>query len=491
MLLAAVPVLVGCNPEGATVDQQFLKLSDAVCTFKQEGGEEIVINVKANPQWKVDENAPWLHITDQTDNSFTITADKNEDIERATMLTVTSGTLTESISVKQLGYDGDLARYRLMAEWKNVVVSPNGRYAGGTYADVAKDDSFEYYVEVVDLHTEEKVVHGPYPQALYYIGNADAISDEGTIYVDNSNGGSVEIKLNGENRKTIVPEGSSGQVKVKGVSSDGSVAVGYSTGSAIGNAYAAIKIEDGIVSVLPIPETNYRDQEWYTGVLARGVSADGSIMYGTTWEKIQIDDQGMVYWDKEGNVEWVGDDVHELSQTITLEDGLGNPYSYNLYNGFTCNGSSNTQISPNGKWIAGTYRTEDLSDDKKSIVYELYPAFYNTETKKTTIFHELKDCVGMAASDEGLGFVGGDTGASNGVILGVGKGIVVDIENATQIGSMESWVKDTYGITIPSYGYIRYMCGGGQVILGGTRIADAALEGGRSAEWYIAPPIKK
>ncbi len=49
--------------------------------------------------------------------------------------------------------------------------------------------------------------------------------------------------------------------------------------------------------------------------MARGISADGSIIYGTSWEN---SDFGMLYWVNNGakNTEkpkWVGEDVRELA----------------------------------------------------------------------------------------------------------------------------------------------------------------------------------
>lgn len=487
VLFAAVPILVGCN-DNVRTEQHFLKLSDVSCTFQKDGGESQVITVRSNPQWSVESGADWLHIDAQTENSFTLVADKNTDIERATVVTVTSGEISQSIDIRQLGEDGEFAKYRLMSTWKNAVVSPNGKFAGGVSVDVAADDSFIYYTYAVDLENDKEYVNGPFPQTLYYMEEATCISDEGTIYVNISNGGSAEVKVNGDNMKTLVPEGAGSAVKVGGVSSDGRVFVGYSSGGPGKGGYVPVKSEDGVSKILDVTEKNYREEAWWQGVLARGISADGKVMYGTSWEKLMITDQGLMYWDEEG-VHWGGEDVREIAETVTMKDGLGNPYTYNLYNGLISNASSRTQMSPSGEWIACIYRTETLGDDGETIDYELVPAFYNTKTKKTYIFDEYSSSVGMTATDDGIGFIA-STSLMKGEQFGVSNGRVVDIENGTLIGSHADWMKSEYGIVIPESSYITYVAAEGKAVLGGIRIADAAT-GDRAASWYVVPAGEK
>lgn len=493
VLFAAVPMLAGCtNGENVKTEQRYLKVSDFACTFQKNGTDEQVITVRSTQEWEAKSGASWLHVKDITANSFTLVADKNTDVERAAVVTVTSGKdFSETINIRQLGEDGEFARYRLMSNWKNVVVSPNGKYAGGVTVDIAKDDSFVYYTVVVELETGEETVNGPFPQSLYYMEEAVGVTDDGTIYVPASNGGTAEVKLNGENRKMPIPEGSAGEMKVTNVSADGRVIVGYAPGGAGKNTYLPVKIEDGVVSILDIPESNFRDMEWWAGVLGRGISADGKLMYGTSWETMLVTDAGMVYWDEEG-VHWVSEDKHELVEELTLENGLGKPYSYKAYNGFIGNGSVHTLMSPSGKWIAGCYRTETVRDDKEhTIDYELYAAFYNTETKKTYVFDEFPTCVGMGVTDDGIGFLAHTTFINPGQQSGVYDGIVVDIEKGTELGSHADWIKDQFDIIIPQDAYITYVCAGNKVITGGIRIAVAQGDGSKAVGWYIAPPLEK
>src|SRR5699024_849079 len=109
-------------------------------------------------------------------------------------------------------------------------------------------------------------------------------------------------------------------------------------------------------------------------------SADGTVMYGTSWENY---DYGMLWWDETGTPDWVGSDVRKVTP-IKREDPLGNLVDYNLVDGVIC-WANQTQISPDGKWIAGTFRTEEYNAESNEVYQTNYPAFFNTETRTTTV----------------------------------------------------------------------------------------------------------
>ena len=132
--------------------------------------------------------------------------------------------------------------------------------------------------------------------------------------------------------------------------------------------------------------------------MARGCSADGSVIYGSTWDNL---DYGMLYW-KDGKVDWVGSDVREV-RTVQIENGIGEMIDYNIVNGMICTAEL-TNISPNGRWIAGTYRTEDYPSPR-NYVQARYPAFFNTETGTTTIVKDFGEGSAAHVTDDGLGII--------------------------------------------------------------------------------------
>ena len=70
--------------------------------------------------------------------------------------------------------------------------------------------------------------------------------------------------------------------------------------------------------------------------MARGISANGEIIYGTSWENW---DFGMLYWVNNGaNTEkpkWVGEDVREVWEE-TMKNSDGTEYTTHLVNGLIC-----------------------------------------------------------------------------------------------------------------------------------------------------------
>ena len=183
----------------------------------------------------------------------------------------------------------------------------------------------------------------------------------------------------------------------------------------------------------------------------------------------------MVYWDEAGEVHYVGEDVR-YCRPVERPDGHGGTFTYNLCDGMWTT-ATNTNVSPNGKYIAGTYRIESLSADGSEKNERNYPAFYNTETLKTVVFDDLPGGGALSATSDGLGFTADST-------FGPSSGKVVDIENGIVLGSALEWIESTYGIRIPS-GYITYMPDSRDRFLGAMLFTGGPVVEG--INWYVGP----
>ena len=150
---------------------------------------------------------------------------------------------------------------------------------------------------------------------------------------------------------------------------------------------------------------------------------------------------------------------------------------YRLVNGMIAT-AEYTKISPNGRWIAGAYRTEKLAGN--DIARTQYPAFFNTETRTTTVFDEYVGYVALHVTDEGLGMIGLQG-------LGVTSGSVVDVKSKTLLGSMSEWIQERYGIYV-SGGVLTYVTPDAKSVFGYTLEIQ---ENGQpyTVYWYIAPPL--
>ena len=152
---------------------------------------------------------------------------------------------------------------------------------------------------------------------------------------------------------------------------------------------------------------------------------------------------------------------------------------YNLVDGMIC-WANQTQISPDGTWIAGTYRTEEFNAESNTVTQVNYPAFFNTETRTTTVFDEYVEYVALHVTDEGLGMIGLQG-------LGVTSGSVVDVKSKTLLGSMSEWIQERYGIYV-SGGVLTYVTPDAKSVFGYTLEIQ---ENGQpyTVYWYIAPPL--
>ena len=137
--VAAALALSGCTTGSEEADEHYIKLSDAVCTFTEDGGEAQIIEVRANPEWSFESGASWLKVSAGEGSTLEVSVDPNADGERNAEITLQAGEATASIRVYQLGARGLSARYRLLEQLNSAVMSPSGRYAGGFVISIAPD----------------------------------------------------------------------------------------------------------------------------------------------------------------------------------------------------------------------------------------------------------------------------------------------------------------------------------------------------------------
>ena len=208
------------------------------------------------------------------------------------------------------------------------------------------------------------------------------------------------------------------------------------------------------------------------------VTNDGSVIYGTTWENW---DFGMVYWkdwQNGGQAEYVGKDVHVRKVEKAL-DSQGLEYDYYCADGMICQ-ANRTNISPSGKWIAGSYRTWTLAENRMDAVTSQVAAFYDVETETTVIVDEYGESTGTHVTDDGIGFIGLGS-------LGISSGRVYDCNTRTDLGTTQEWVYDNYGIIIPNC-YVTSISPDGTVVFG--RYLESSAGGHmKFPGWYVAPPV--
>ena len=466
--------LSGCVKTEETF--HYVKLSQISCSFDGRDNAPLAITVETSPAaYEITPGDAWVKAEKSEEgNTLILTvADNDTGAERSTVITVTAGTASREITVQQLTPDNRIARYRKLDTFSSLggCMSSSGKYVGG-FTSMTDENEVTYHTPVIiDTETGDKHEFGPYPESVYALYQAQCITDQGLLFInDGQNGGQIAIDLTGE---IFIPEaaGYKNKPTISKTSSDGKYWVGY----VLDGMFKPLLWTEGSVAELPMPALNYRNEEFWAGVLARGISANGEIIYGTSWEN---DDCGMLYWKNDGTTvetpRWVGDDIRRLTPVI-IEDWMGE-YEYNLVDGCICTAEI-TKVSPSGKWIASIYRKEEVGSDG-FIEYVQRPAFYNTETETTTVVEDYGEATGMHVTDDGIAFIGIGT-------MAITASKVYDLNTGTDLGNMENWVSENYGIIIPG-GVIEYVSADGRYIFGTAMNAF----GNGFVDWYIAPPLQ-
>lgn len=473
-IIAAI-ALQSCSTE--IEEQHYVRLDQVTCSFQSTDNIPLTIDVETSPvSWKAVPEASWLSVT-RSDDGLTLTIevdDNTAETERSANILITAGKASQSIQVYQLGSSEPNISYRKFRSFLNgVVVSPSGKYIGGIETALAGDNEISLYPVIIDLSTGDRFRGGPYSSLTHNMNQPWAITDQGQMFMSDPSANGMSVDLDDKFTTPEPPADIPTQAAVQGVSADGSIWVGYAHRNPSGGVelYTPLIWKNGQAETLPLPDKNMRGMDFTTGVMARGVSADGEVIYGTTWDDTEF---GMVYW-KNGKVEYVGHDLHEIFELET--EGPDGTETYIIANGITCQ-AENFKISPSGNWIAGIYNEWTITDDVVSSYCTKYPAFFNTDTEKTTVIKDYGAATGMHATDDGTAFIA----------LGTYKmtsGVVYDLNTGTDLGTTEEWVYDNYGIVVPS-GYIQYLSPDKKVILG--RSAYPSLTKGVEFEnWCIIP----
>lgn len=469
-------VMAGCTKNG-TSETQYVYLSDAACTFQSEGNEPFAITVESSPaEWTVTPGASWV-TAEKSGNDLVLTvADNTDGLERTTTVSVTAGQAEQTITVIQLS-DSDLPmRFRKLADLHSSVISPNGKWIGGYYSVGDESAGALFYIVFINLETDERIELGPYPESLVFLTSVDCMTDTGILYGIEANGGIKVFDVNEQDYYILeVPGMNTATIGISNISSDGSFWVGWDQ---VDGYYRPFVVENGTATMLPLPEENFRGpyENGEINLMARGFSEDHSIIYGTTWDN---KDFGMIYWDADRNVHFVGEDVRKVT-TIQRPDGYGGTYDYNIVDGMI-SWAGQYQISPNGRWIAGTFRTETAVDDGNSIEQTFSPAFYDVENNKTYIMSEYGDGSGMVVTDDGIGFIGTPS-------LYTSSCQVVKIETGESLGTLQQYILDLYGIYMPS-GYLVYLTPDKEIWWGATFETEGIVAS--APNWYLAPSLAK
>lgn len=468
--------VTGCKT--TKTERHFIYLSDNVVTFQYTGNNVQTITVESNPEWTSESYVNWLTVDNVDGNAVITVQDNTGDIERNATVTLHAGQAQAQITVIQLGDDSLPMKYDELYELHSAAISPSGTWIGGYYSvpDPSTGLSMAYMV-FIEVATGDRTEFGPYPESIMLPTSVNAVSDLGNMYLY-CNGGMMGISKDEQNY--FIPNFSgheSSAVQISQFVEGSEDWAGYVQDGSTDYMYTPVVCRDGVIEELPLTELSFREQPHSTGAMARGISADGSIIYGSTWENF---DMGAIYWDREGVCHFIGEETdiygnpgpREVTE-IQRPDGMGGTEPYKIVNGATM-AAETYNISPSGTWIACTWRTETPGDENNETINEAnYPCFFNTETKQTFVLTEFGDGAGLSVTDDGIGFIGSPSSATS-------MTTVWDIEANQSLGSFNEWLQANYGINYGG-GYVMY-ARPDRNFFWGARNATAI----HTPNWYVA-----
>lgn len=419
MAASALMLMIGCQNKNNTLEH--LDLSLLSYTFEATKADSVIIGVNCRNEWAFAIQGDWITAEKVGEDSLLVKSLANDSQKsRNATVSISSGSLTADFQADQMGkyFSGFMFDFPITS---NGCMSKGGKFAG--YVDT-KLEGEDFVARAYVINIEERSVKEiDLPENINSKGNQDydtmlAISDDGkTIIFQNSEGALSAVYVNGEYIELQLPEGYK-NAKPQDMSADGSVIVGYCHDNK--GLYQPIKWTNFEYEILERPTDNAGGLGEAPGTMARGCSADGSVVFGSEWRFM-----GLVYWTEDGTLHnpgidyaetTVGDKTTYISRIVKYSETFG--------------------ISPNGRYL-GSYFKDMTSGDGN---YIDYPVVIDTKTGEVKIIKEMQGISVTTISNEGTVFGGFPT-------LGMSMGYVLDLENM-QSYDLSQWFKENHGIEI-------------------------------------------
>lgn len=414
----------GCSED--EVEYSNLSVSGDSYTFSGELPETYKIEVFSPTEWSYTIEGDWVIEVAKDAVSLTISAlPSSQTGERPGKILFTAGTQTKAVTLSQLPSGERLwSRYNPIDDLKLVVMSPGGTYVGGVLTILGEDGSFKYCPVFIETATGQRTQLEPMDRSP----EVTAITDDGTMFGVIEWSYSVGMKIDGTTFDVAAPAGASG-TSISAVSVDGKVMVGYAR---MNSQYYALKWTDPTIepAILESPELNNWREPLQNGVMARGCSADGSIVYGTEWDKLSP-----VHWTSDGKVHNTGDDILKKETGKVIDLGQEVEITYYSYASMTTRPNS---MSPNGRYLAFDYFKSHIEDLK--LVTVSYPVLFDTQTGKSIVVEECDNACGLTALNDGTLSIGSPA-------AGVAAGMMYHLDSQTTTLS-SAWIKQKYNLIV-------------------------------------------
>lgn len=433
--LFAALAAFSCAKEEKT---DYLTLGQTSYVFSK-GEDTVTIAVNCSGEWNVDNTNDWLAYEKVTEDSLTIIAAANAgNEERSGVLSVVSAAgLKVDFSVSQFGltYSGRLEDF---TEYWDAKISRDGHYF--VVMHKCEDNVKLLYPTLIDTYTGERT---EFKDVKDY-SSVVAVANDGSIFLYESGGESkMAVLNNGEINDVQVPEGFRSP-KIEAVSGDGSIWVGYVSRNGK-SGYVPARWVNGEFEELEAPEHNLYGGET-SGTMARGCSADGSVIYGSEWSWMQ---HPVVYW-KDGEMYYPGYEYSEMKGDYVAAMVLN---------------AENTNISDDGRYITSTYN-DSVDGDRVAVV--------DTQTGQMFVLDNTEGLGGLHVTNDGKIFAAPSGGGYSCSVVDLNEGGVV---------SLSDWFMANYNLNISDNRIVRHVADNGNIFFG-FKIVNSG-SGAMAKYWYL------
>lgn len=431
--LFAALAAFSCAKEEKT---DYLTLGQTSYVFSKEE-DTVTIAVNCSGEWNVDNTNDWLTYEKVTEDSLTIIAAANTgNEERSGVLSIVSTAgLQADFSVSQFGltYSGRLEDF---TEYWDARISRNGHYF--VIMHKHPDDARQLYPTLIDTYTGKRTEF----MDIRDYTTVDAVANDGTMFLSCGTTPSVIVK-EGKVEEINVPEEFNAP-KIEAITGDGRIWVGYVYRNG-GGGFTPARWVNGEFEELEAPEHNLYGGET-SGTMARGCSADGSVIYGSEWSWMQ---HPVVYW-KDGEMYYPGYEYSEMKGDYVAAMVLN---------------AENTNISDDGRYITSTY--DDSVDGNRVAVVD-------TQTSQMFVLDEPAGMGGIHVMNDGTIFAASSGGAFSGSVVNMGTGEVM---------SVNEWFMKNYNLNISDDRIVNHVADNGNIFFG-YKLVNSGL-GVMTKYWYL------
>lgn len=425
IIFAAISVLLAAGIVSCRIEKDMPCLGVSVDQYTFLGRDDYILRiaVSSDSPWSAESNAQWIQWNQSGDTLEISVSDNVSGEVRSGIVTVSSSGLKCDININQLSgrFDGRFEDLFYLGQY--VAMSRNGLYVCGLKSRIDGGGTYWYSPVIINTRTGEQKVLGE-------VEGYDAVmaisDDASTIVLRGMSGASTMVLKDGIEVEVSLPSGYTYPF-VSGMSSDGSVMVGFCKNSNVSGykPYVPVRWVNGIPEILSYPDETVWGDEYLMDTMARGCSDDGNIIFGSEWT-----DFGLVYW-KDGTLFYPGQDYADLENMTTVATE-----------------SSRMNISFNGKYIGCFVKSPEGA----------VPAVIDTDDNSLKLLDNAGDGCCIHVTNDGTAFVSSP-------FVGSTTGYAVDISTGESRGVSE-WMQEKYGLSISSNRYVEQVSDDGRTVLG-------------------------